>query len=235
MLKFVLIASIIIVIYIISVLISRKNRERIARNNELLKSVTDLSRGTESEHKLILYLLKNGIPATTIFHDLYVRKNGGGYSQIDVVVATKVGIVVFEVKDYGGWIFGSGTQNKWTQVLAYGKEKYQFYNPIIQNAGHIKALKSKLKQCADVPFYSVIVFYGSCIFRDVHSLPEEVKVIYPSNILEVFNDILEKNPPAKYTNKREVVRILKEAVENGADEKIREQHCQIIHQKFSNN
>ena len=46
-----------------------------------------------------------------IFHDLYVEKHKGHFSQIDLVVVTEVGIIVFEVKDYSGWIFG-----KWESI-----------------------------------------------------------------------------------------------------------------------
>ena len=31
-------------------------------------------------------------------------------TQVDVVVATKKGIIVFEIKDYSGWIFGNEQQ-----------------------------------------------------------------------------------------------------------------------------
>lgn len=107
------------------------------KNRKLLKTVTTLTRGTKTERKLVLELLKSNIPASTIFHDLYVENKNGNFSQIDVVVATKVGIIVFEVKKYEGWIFGNGNDRKWTQVLAYGKKKYQFYNPILQNKKHL--------------------------------------------------------------------------------------------------
>ena len=70
------------------------------KNKNLLRTVTKLHRGTRSERDLILRLLKHGIPAITIFHDLYVKKFNSNYSQIDVVVATTVGIIVFEVKNY---------------------------------------------------------------------------------------------------------------------------------------
>jgi hypothetical protein len=103
------------------------------RDKKLLETVTKLSRGTSTERNLVLRLLKHGIPAQTIFHDLYVKKYNGGFSQIDLVVATKVGIIVFEVKDFSGWILGKGYQTQWTKVLAYGKRKYRFYNPIMQN------------------------------------------------------------------------------------------------------
>ena len=69
---------------------------------ELISSVTPLDRGTESERDLVYRLLKSGIPAKTIFHDLLIDRGNGEYSQIDVVVPTKIGILVFEVKDYSG-------------------------------------------------------------------------------------------------------------------------------------
>ena len=93
----------------------------------------------------LLRLLKYGIPAQTIFHDQYLKKYNGDFSQIDLVVITEVGIIVFEVKDYSGWIFGSGNQSQWTKVLAYGKQKYRFYNPIMQNNEHLGELRKKLK------------------------------------------------------------------------------------------
>jgi uncharacterized protein YgiM (DUF1202 family) len=80
------------------------------RDRNLLKNVTDTSRGTKSERDLVLKLLKYGIPKQKTFHDLYVEKREGEFSQTDLVVVTKVGIIVFEVKDYSGWIYGSGNQ-----------------------------------------------------------------------------------------------------------------------------
>ncbi len=73
---------------------------REARDKKLLETVTNKSRGTRTERKLVLKLLKYGIPAQTLFHDLYVKMPTGRYSQIDLVVPTKVGIFVFEVKKY---------------------------------------------------------------------------------------------------------------------------------------
>ena len=110
------------------------------QNKKLLLSVTSLDRGTSSEKNLILKLLKNEIPSKAVFHDLMIRKGQDEFSQIDLVLATKQGIIVFEVKDYKGWIFGSGNHNNWTQVLAYGKRKFRFYNPVKQNKNHINNL-----------------------------------------------------------------------------------------------
>ena len=195
----------------------------------LLKTVTDLHRGTWSERNLVLKLLKHGIPASTIFHDLYVQKPNGNYSQVDVVVATKVGIIVFEVKDYSGWIFGKGHQTHWTQVLAYGKEKYRFYNPVMQNNGHIEALKQKLNGFADVPFYSVIVFYGNCVLKDVSYIPDEVSYGGPESVPKIVNVILASGTPASYASKIGVVNVLRDAVLNGEDDEIRAQHIRNAH------
>ena len=107
------------------------------RDVKLLKTVTSLNRGKKTERDLVLKLLKHGIPAQTIFHDLCIEKNNGEFSQIDVVVATTEGIIIFEVKDYSGWIYGNGNYSHWTKVLAYGNRTYLFYNPIKQNNNHI--------------------------------------------------------------------------------------------------
>lgn len=44
------------------------------KNQKLIKSVTSLNRGTNSELNLILMLLKSGINSKSIFHDLIIKK-----------------------------------------------------------------------------------------------------------------------------------------------------------------
>lgn len=111
------------------------------KEQKLIEQVTPITRGEESERKVILNLLKEGINPKAIFHDLYIQKPNREYTQIDVAVATKAGIIVLEVKDYSGWIFGNEHQKYWTQILAFGKEKHRFYNPVMQNYGHIQAIR----------------------------------------------------------------------------------------------
>lgn len=198
------------------------------KNMALLRTVTDTRRGTRSERKLILNLLKHRIPPITIYHDLYVEHQREQYSQIDAVVVTRVGIIVFEVKDYSGWIFGRGYQNYWTQILAYGKEKHRFYNPILQNEGHINVLKKRLEGIADVPFYSVIVFYGNCTLRDISYLPDNTYVISADNTNLIVSKITENNPPATYKDKWGVVNTLRVAVDNGGNLEIVNRHIQNV-------
>lgn len=198
------------------------------RDKKLLKSVTKLHRGTKTERELVLKLLKAGFPAQTIFHDLYLRNRYGNYSQIDLVLATKVGIIVFEVKKYSGWIFGNGNQNKWIQVLAYGKQKYYFYNPILQNKKHIEDIKTKLTDFQNIPFFSVIVFFGDCEFRDVSFIPKNTFLTKSPRVIDVVKKIIKENEPANYRSKRDVVNVLSSAVENGNSRKIFEKHIKDI-------
>jgi len=127
-------------------------------------------------------------------------------------------VLVFEVKDYSGWIYGNDSP-KWTQVLAYGREKHRFYNPIMQNSKHIINLKKKLSQFENIPFFSIIVFYGDSVIKDFGHVPYRTFIIKPRSLNKLISDILKNSEPAQYTNKREVVNVLNEAVKNGEDPK----------------
>jgi len=197
-------------------------------DKKLLETVTKSNRGTRTERDLVLKLLKYGIPAQTIFHDLYLKKTNGEFSQIDLVVAAKSGIIVFEVKDYSGWIFGNGQHREWTQVLAYGQDKYRFFNPIIQNNKHITEIRKKLKQFENIPFYSVVVFYGDCVLKDINFVPDGTFLVKSARIFEVLDLIMSKNKLAPYTDKFEVVKVLKEAVYNGNIKAIQIQHIENV-------
>lgn len=198
----------------------------------LIRSVTPLDRGTKSERDLVFRLLNNGIPANNIFHDLLIVKGNGEFSQVDIVVPTKVGILVFEVKDYSGWIFGNGGHEQWTQVMAYGRDKYRFYNPIRQNSSHIRSLQKELKLSNNITIYSIIVFYGECELKELNYIPNNTFVIKPHRLKDVLTDILDKNPEAPFTDKWEIIRLLKCAVERGKSKNETQQHISNIEDKF---
>jgi uncharacterized protein YraI len=210
------------IILIVSSLIYKKVRDK-----KLLKTVTKTKRGTRSERDLVLNLLKYGIPAQMIFHDLYLSKNNDEFSQIDIVVITDVGIIVFEVKDYSGWIYGAGNQTQWTKVLAYGKKKFRFYNPIMQNIKHISELK-KCLNLFNIPFYSIVLFYGDCVLKDVNFVPKGTFLVKSKRVKDVLKIILKQNEPVEYTNIDEMIGILKEAVENGESKENQIKHIENI-------
>ena len=116
------------------------------------KSPEELGQKGES---LVSNAIGDSIPgARYVFHNLVLYENDNS-CQIDHVVINAFGVFVIETKNYSGTIYGDETQLNWTQVLAYGKEKHTFYNPVKQNATHIFRLKQIL---GNVPFRSVIVF-----------------------------------------------------------------------------
>lgn len=184
------------------------------KEQKLIEQVTPITRGEESERKVILNLLKEGINPKAIFHDLYIQKPNREYTQIDVAVATKAGIIVFEVKDSSGWIFGNEHQKYWTQILAFGKEKHRFYNPVMQNYGHIQAIRQCLPNNPDIPIFSVIVFFGNSEFKNVTCNADNTFIIYPHSIRQVVADIM-LQPDANYGNKYEIMELFTTAVQNG--------------------
>ena len=171
----------------IAYLIYVKQKER-----KLIELVTPITRGEWSERRVILYLLKAGINPKAIFHDLYIQKPSREYTQVDIAVATKAGIIVFEVKDYSGWIF------------AYGRKKHRFYNPIMQNAGHIQAIRQCLTKNPGIPIYSVIVFFGNCELKNVFYSADNTFIIYSNSIRKVVSEIL-RQPDANFGNKYEIM------------------------------
>lgn len=200
------------------------------QNMKLLHSVSSPNRGTGAERRLVIRMLRLGVHPKAIFHDLYLQKRNGEFSQIDIVVATPQGLLAIEVKDYSGWLFGNEKQRYWTQVLNYGKEKYRFYNPIMQNAGHIKALREQSAQFAHLPIFNVVLFAGNCTLKNVNYWTDNTFVGYTSNISYVLKKMSEFRL-AQYTDEREVVRVLRKAVENGDNSDIIARHMASVQRK----
>lgn len=235
MIEVVLIATI---IYIIAILYKKSNNVKRIQPQSYTPyrppyqhKIDIESKGIFAERRLIHDLLQCGIPNDYIFHNLYFHISYDQYSQADIIVATNVGIIVFEVKNYSGWIFGNGYHNKWTQVLAYGAEKNQFYNPILQNQTHIDIIRKQLPQFQNIPFFSVIVFFGDCTLKEISNIPFNTYVIYASEIGQCMNQILNNNPLAPYTNKWDVINILKTGVQNGENRDIIFKHRIDIHNR----
>ena len=202
---------------------------------ELYEMITSPDRGTPSERYLVSNLLASGFKPTAIYHDLMVNTGNGKTAQIDIVVATDAGLIVIEVKDFTGWIFGKGNQDFWTQVSGYGKYRNRFYNPFKQNEGHIKALRRLSPQMATLPMYSLVVFAGDCELKDVNFIPHDcyLSTFYWS--IKAVYDIIEGHPSAQYTDRWEVANLLKAAVERGGNTFLQEQHIYDIHDMLGTN
>ncbi len=93
-----------------------------------------------------------------IFNDLLFDGKGRS-TQIDHVVVSPYGVFVIETKGYKGWITGGENAEYWTQTVF--RRKNHFYNPIMQNEGHVRFLRYLLKCSVDIPFIPIVVFNNS--------------------------------------------------------------------------
>ena len=182
---------------------------------------------TDAEYDLVLKL-KPYFEQSCILVDNYFRDLSGTTIQIDCIAVSGHGVFVFESKDYAGWIFGNGNQVKWTQVLAYGNEKYRFYNPIKQNAKHVAVLKKILR--TRLPIYSVVVFGDNAKLKDITYVPDDCRVCVLSRLGEVLEDIEVENE----TDLPEVVKVcntLRETRQKVTPD-LREEHIKSIENAF---
>ena len=119
--------------------------------------------------------------------NLYLPYKGRS-TELDVIMIHEKGIFVFESKNYSGWIFGSLDQQKWTQCLP-NKEKHQFYNPVMQNHTHIKALSEYLELPSEA-FSSYIIFSERCELKKVPDNTEAFTILNRNNMLKNLRNIL---------------------------------------------
>lgn len=121
--------------------------------------------------------------------NVYIPKDNGETTEIDVLMISPKGIFVFESKNYSGWIFGSENQKNWYQTLPTGRGRH-FYNPIMQNCSHIKYLKLLIGE--QFPTYSIIVFSERCTLKSITLKGHDAIVIKRDNVLHVVSDIYER-------------------------------------------
>lgn len=111
---------------------------------------------------------------------------GNRETEIDLLMIHETGIYVFEVKNYKGVIYGGIHQKRWTQYFRTVQNQ-TFYNPVLQNEYHLKALRGL---GMNQPFYSMIVFTNqSCQLRIEGSQPH-VEVLSISTLVEHLNDVM---------------------------------------------
>lgn len=109
-----------------------------------------------------------------------------GSSQIDHVVVSIYGIFVIETKNFNGQIYGTEYSEYWTQNIY--SHKHQFYNPILQNAGHILALQRVLKDYESLPIRSIVAFSSEA---DLKVKVQDACVIDWRTIVKVINQFEE--------------------------------------------
>ena len=85
-----------------------------------------------------------------------------------------------------------------------------------------------------MPIFNIVLFAGNCTLKNVNYWADNTFVGYASNISYVLKKMNEFRL-AQYTDKREVVRELRKAVENGNNPDIVISHMPLFKEKRSGN
>lgn len=183
------------------------------------------TKGAVGELRVKLSLGKDIPNEKYVINDLLLY-NGKKSHQIDHIIIRKTGIFVIETKNYSGQIYGQDNQKEWTQVLAYGREKYRFYNPIFQNKTHIYAL-SKIVDRKDC-FVSIIVFPEANLMTNfdayVGSIPDmkrwlkldREKILSATEIEKIYNQLIDYKNNPRLTSEQHIGNIyeMRQDIEN---------------------
>ena len=136
--------------------------------------------------------------------NVYLPKENGETTECDVLLITSRGIIVFESKNYSGWIFGNENQIMWTQTLFQGKgrpaRKEKFYNPIMQNNVHIRCLRSVVG--VDHSIRSIIVFSDRCELKKVTVTSPDVQVVKRNRIRQAVAAAMNTMPQNALTHEQ---------------------------------
>lgn len=189
--------------------------------------------------EFLIYSVLESLDAPRKFlFNLYLPKRDGGTTELDVVLLHESGIYVFESKNYGGWIFGSERQQYWTQTLPAGRgqtQKHRFYNPILQNDGHLDRLYQILRSVrllsGPPPYYSYIVFSNRCEFMDV---PRKSRNHYVLHLGELFFAIQENIAEAGIQLTASEIETLYQRLEpyTHASDAVKQAHIENIRLKY---
>lgn len=175
----------------------RGSRYGTESKNNFFKTVFD--KGNYGEFLTFAYLERlDGY--NKIMTNLYIPKEDGTTTEIDLLMISETGIYVFESKNYSGWIFGDEKHKTWTQSLQ-NKQKHKFFNPIWQNKGHINALERVLGIEYKDTLKSYIVFSERCELKKVNLYSQDTKVLKRNLLLKTIkNDI--KSSQILFTNEK---------------------------------
>lgn len=190
-----------------------------------------------SEKQLYEDLIKYGFDCNDIFYNLYIpisnnQSNNQEFSQIDLALLTRVGLIVFEVKSYNGVVRGCVDDETWTASYGsgYRQQDYTFQNPIIQNTNHVIWLNKFLKQ--KIKFFNVVIFYGNCELRYTKYISNNRSVIHSYDLKHYLDKILFENDNNTF-DEQKIIKLLTVANQNGNNNLIKYQHVQNIKEKYN--
>ena len=184
---------------------------------------------TEKELKKVSFFGRKG----RTLRNVYIPKENGETSEIDVMFICQKGIFVFESKNYSGWIFGNERDQYWTTSLS-NRQKNRFYNPIKQNRTHLKWLGNYLSSFGvEVPLFSIIVFSERCELKKITTFSEDVYVIKRDRTYKTVKKIWNSSEDKLSQEQVEMI-FEKLSPLTNVDEAVKEAHVRDIENKYKN-
>ncbi len=179
---------------------------------------------TERELNLVKLFGRDG----KVLRNVYLPKDNGETSEVDVLFITQKGIFVIESKNYSGWIFGDEKSKYWTAMLP-NKQKSRFYNPILQNKTHLKWMRHFIGD--EIPLFSIVAFSERCELKKVTVESNDVKVIKRERIYATVRDIWDRSPDILSEKQIEDLYEKLSALTN-VDEAVKAAHVDRINEKY---
>ena len=167
------------------------------------------------------------VPENQILRNVYIPTADGKTSEIDLLVVSKKGLLVFECKNYAGNVYGDAQRNKWIQYL--GKKKSFFYNPFMQNRSHVKHLKKYLEVYGDIPMIPMVATITRGNWKVKNYGPEDYLLGYNSHLKE----ILAKTPNSELMAQHFKAIMAKLQPLSRPDKSVRQEHIEQIRKKNS--
>lgn len=189
-----------------------------------------LNKGRNGEYLTSKIIERHVLQSHRQLLNVYIpKRNSDELTEIDLLFIDRTGLYVIESKNYSGWIFGNETQQQWTQTMP-NKKKYRFYNPIRQNATHIRAIQDFLGLPKEA-IHSVIVFSERCTLKKVVVTSPNVHVIKRENLRRFIQTQMET---AKQLFSQEDIQAIynKLAPQMQVSNEVKKQHTQTIQQKY---
>lgn len=154
------------------------------------------TKGSTGEQAAYLALLKCGVPKNQIIRNVYIPTDKGT-TEIDMLVVSKKGLLVFECKNYSGNIYGDGKKDKWIQYI--GRQKNYFLSPVVQNRGHIRRLKQFFKDIDNLPIIPFVITTKNANWK-LKNIDESDHVLYWTGLhfVDIYktlpnSDVMAKN------------------------------------------
>lgn len=219
-------------IFIISGVVKRNNYKRSGYSSESGAAYREVVSDKGKYGEYLTYRELESIKGPhKILTNVYIPAARGGTTEIDLIFIHESGIYVIESKNYSGWIFGNENNKYWTQVFK-NQRKERFYNPIMQNNGHIRNLSRFLRLDIDTSkIKSIIVFSERCTLRDITVVSENVRVIKRNNLYGTIKSFIKKSDVHLTENMiDDIYSRLK--VYCNVDRNIKESHINYINNKY---